>query len=201
MTMIPVDLRTEATAEARRLSGARAWLRDGDRRALQLLEANGGWIARLRHARVGRLLGGRVCLIWRVSFADASGRPVESRLVPLLVDTTADLGPLLSDAASDALIRMHIEIDSDTWREEAIRVVDRFTATRLSRELEIAARSSSAAPPTQEGLFDRRADRARQARAAALVERQQAMLDRRRSVEGAGAIVLRPAQLLLAIVA
>jgi hypothetical protein len=198
--MISVDLRAEAAAEARRLSGARAQLRDGDLRALQLLEADGGWIARPRRARVRRFLGGRVCLIWRVSFADASGRPVESRLVPLLVETAAGLGRMLSDATSDALIRTRIEIDSDAWRQEATRVVDLFTATRLSREREIAERSSTAEPPTQWGLFDRRADRARQARVAALVESQQAMFDRRDAVEGAGAITLRPAQLLLAIV-
>jgi len=198
--MISVDLRAEAAAEARRLSGARAQLRDGDLRALQLLEADGGWIARPRRARVGRFLGGRMCLVWRVSFADASGRPVESRFVPLLVETAAGLGRMLSDATSDALIRTRIEIDSDAWRQEATRVVDLFTATRLSREREIAERSSTAEPPTQGGLFDRRADRARQARVAALVESQQAMFDRRRVVEGAGAITLRPAQLLLAIV-
>jgi hypothetical protein len=198
--MIPVDLRTEAAAEARRLSRARAWLRDGDQRALQLLEADGGWIARPRPAKVGRMLGGRVCLIWRVSFADASGRPVESQLVPLLIETAAGLGRVLSDPTSDALIRTRIEIDSAAWREEAIRVVDLFTATRLSREREIEERSSTAEPPTQAGLFDRRTDRARQARAAALVASQQAIFDRRRAVEGAAAIVLRPAQLLLAIV-
>ena len=198
--MIPVDLRTEAAAEARRLSGARAWLRDGDQRVLRLLEADGGWIARPRQARVGRMLGGRVCLIWRVSFADSSGRPVESRLVPLLLETAADLGRVLSDRACDALIRTRIEVDSGAWKEEAIRVVDLFTAMRLSREREIAERSSTAGPPAQAGLFDRRADRARQARAAALVESQQAMLDRRLAVEGAGAIAVRPAQLLLAIV-
>ena len=198
--MIPVDLRTEAATEARRLSGARAWLRDGDRRALQLLEADGGWIARPRRAGVRRLLGGRVCLIWRVSFADASGRPVESRLVPMLVETAADLGRVLSDPACDALIRTRIEVDSAAWKEEAIRVVDLFTAMRLSREREIEERSSTAEPPTQAGLFDRRTDRARQARAAALVASQQAIFDRRRAVEDAAAIALRPAQLLLAIV-
>jgi hypothetical protein len=198
--MIPVNLRAEAATEARRLSRARAWLRDGDLRALQLLEADGGWIARPRRARVGRLLGGRMCLIWRVSFADASGRLVESRLVPLLVETATGLGRMLCDATSNALFRTRVETDSDAWRLQATRVVDLFTTTRLSREREIAERSSTAEPPTQGGLFDRRADRERQARAAALVESQQAMFDRRRSVEGAGAIALRPAQLLLAIV-
>ncbi len=200
MTLIPVDLRHEAAAEARRLRGARSWLRDGDQRALQLLEADGGWIARPRHARVGRWLGGRVCLIWRVSLIDASGRPVESRLVPLLVETNGDLSRLLADPTTDALIRARIQTASDAWTEEAIRVVHVFTTTRLSREREIAERASLTAPLTQEGLFDRRADRARQARAAALVASRQEMFDRRRAVEDAGSIALRPARLLLAIV-
>ena len=165
--------------------------------ALQLLEADGGWIAR-RHAGVRVARRPRVPHLARVVRGRIS-RP-SNRGSCRLVETATGLGRMLSDATSDALIRTRIETDSDAWRQEAIRVVDLFTTTRLSREREIAERSSTAEPPTQGGLFDRRADRARQARAAALVESQQAMFDRRRSVEGAGAIALRPAQLLLAIV-
>ena len=109
-------------------------------------------------------------------------------------------GRILSDPASDALIRARVEIDSRVWRDEAIRVAGAFATARLSREREIAERPSPANAPSQPGLFDRRADRSRQADEAALVAGQQAMLERRRAAEGAAAIALRPARLLLVLV-
>jgi hypothetical protein len=200
MKMISVDLRAEAAAEARRLTAARGWLRDGDERVLLLLESGGAWIASPRRARLRRALGGRVCLIWRVSFEDASGRGVESRLVPVLIESAADVRRILADAASDALIRTRIEIDSRLWRDEAVRVADAFATARLSREREIEERPLPAHAPCQPGLFDRRAGRSREATAAALAAAQQAMLARRHAADGAAAIALRPARLLLVLV-
>jgi hypothetical protein len=200
MKMVSVDLRTEAAAEARRLTTARGWLRDGDQRALLLAEGGGGWIAYPRHARLRRTLRGRVCLVWRVWFEDSCGHSVESRLVPVLVESAVDVGRLLADPASDALIRAHIEIDSRVWRDEAVRVADAFATTRLSREREIAERPSPVHAPSQPGLFDRRAERSRLADAAALAANQQALLERRHAAEAAAAITLKPARLLLVLV-
>jgi hypothetical protein len=200
MKMISVDLRAEAAAEARRLTAARGWLRDGDQRALLMLESGGAWIASARRARIRRALGGRVCLIWRVSFEDASGRGVESRLVPVLIESAADARRIVADPASDALIRTRIEIDSRVWRDETVRVADAFATARLSREREIQERPFPANAPSQPGLFDRRADRLHQATAAALAADRQATLERRHAAEGAAAIALRPARLLLVLV-
>ena len=198
--MIAVDLRAEAAAEARRLSAARGWLQEGDQRALLMLEGGGAWIAVPRRASLRRALGKRVCLVWRVSFEDASGRLVESRLVPVLVEPAADIGRILSDPASDAVIRARIEVDCRAWKAEAARVARAFTTARLGREREIAECPSTADPLSQPGLFDRRADRSRQSRAAALAAGRQAMLERQQGIESAGAIALRPARLLLVLV-
>ncbi|HEX3644423.1 MAG TPA: hypothetical protein VHT95_02380 [Vicinamibacterales bacterium] len=200
MKMISVDLRAEAAAEARRLTTGREWTRDGDERALLLLEAGGAWVASPRKARLKRALGGRVCLLWRLSLEDASGRSVESRLVPVLIASVADVRRILADPDSDRVIRSHVEIESAAWREEAVRVANTFATARLAREREIAERPSHARAPSQRGLFDRRADRWRAAHAAALVAGQQAMRERVRAAEGAAAIALRPARLLLALV-
>ena len=74
MTMSVVDLRTEAAAEVRRLTRARALIRDGDERALAQLEGDTTWIALPRRSRLRRSLGRRVCLVWRAAFEDASDR-------------------------------------------------------------------------------------------------------------------------------
>jgi hypothetical protein len=198
--MISVDLGAAAAAEARRLTTAREWLRDGDQRALLRLEGGGAWVASPRHARLRRALRGCMCLLWRVSFEDASGRCVESRLVPVLIESAADVRQILANPQSDAIIRSHIDFESTAWRDEAVRVADAFATARLSREREIAERPSHAKAPSQPGLFDRRAERSRAAHAAALVAGQQAMLERRRAAEGAAAIALRPARLLLVLV-
>jgi hypothetical protein len=200
MKMITVDLRAEAAADARRLTAARGWLRDGDQRALLRLEGGGAWISSARRARLRRALGGRLCLVWRVSFEDAAGRNVESRLVPMLIESATDVRRLLADPASDAAIRSRIELDCRVWREEAMRVAGAFAAARLSREREIAERPSHSSAPSQPGLFDRRTDRSRESQAVAVAAAQQATLERKRAAEGAAAIALSPARLLLALV-
>jgi hypothetical protein len=200
MKMISVDLRVEAAAEARRLAAAREWLRDGDQRALLLLEGSGAWVAFPRRASLRRLLGADACLLWRLSLEDSSGRSVESRLVAVLIETTADVRRLVADPATEAFIRARIETDSSVWTREAMRVAGAFATARASREREIEERPLPADPPSQPGLFDRRAERSRQADAAALAAGQQGMLERRRAAREATAIALRPARLLLVLV-
>ena len=200
MKMITVDLRAEAAAEARRLTAARGWLRDGDQRALLRLEGGAAWISCARRAPLRRALGGRMCLVWRVSFEDAAGRTVESRLVPVLIESAADIRRLLADPASNAAIRSQIEIDCRVWREEAVRVAGAFATARVSREREIAERPAHSSAPSQPGLFDRRTDRSREGQVAGVAAGQEAMHERRRAAEGAAAIALSPARLLLALV-
>jgi hypothetical protein len=200
MKMITVDLRAEAAAEARRLSAARGWLRDGDQRALLHLQGGGAWISFARRARIRRALEGRLCLVWLVSFEDAAGRSVESRLVPMLIESAADIRWLLADPASNAAIRSRIEIDCRIWREEAVRIAGAFATARLSREREIAERPSRSSAASQPGLFDRRTDRSREGQAGVVAAGQEAMLERRRAAEGAAAIALSPARLLLVLV-
>jgi hypothetical protein len=206
MAMSTVDLRVEAAAESRRLAGVRALLREGDERALVQLDAT--WIAMARRTRLKRSLGRRVCLVWRVAFEDVAGRLVESRLVPVLIEVTRVPGKaerrdwirsLLRDA--DGLARARVEAGCEEWRAAVTRVASAFTAARLCRERDIAGRlptSDGVAP--QPGLFDRRAERSRQAYTAAVAESEQATVERLRTIADCGAIAFQPARLLLVLV-
>ena len=208
-----VDLRAEAAAEVRRLASARALLRDGDERALVQLEGDATWIAMPR-ARLRRSLGRRVCLVWRVAFEDASGRLVESRVVPVLIEVSPGVGRILSDPApdrrawilallrhSDGLVRARVEAECEEWRVAVTRVASAFTSARLCRQRDIAGQpSSSRSVASQSGLFDRRAERSRQAHAAAVAESEQAAVERLRAINDVGTIALQPARLLLVLV-
>lgn len=209
-----VDLRAEAAAEVRRLASARALLRDGDERALVQLEGDATWIAMPRRARLRRSLGRRVCLVWRVAFEDASGRLVESRVVAVLIEVSPGVGRVLSDPApdrrawilallrhSDGLVRARVEAECEEWRVAVTRVASAFTSARLCRQREIAGQpSSSRSVASQPGLFDRRAERSRQAHEAAVAESEQAAVERLRAINGVGTIALQPARLLLVLV-
>lgn len=201
--MTIVDLRAEAAAEARRLTDARAILRHGDIHAARSLASTAPWIAISRRRRVRRSLRGRVCLVWRVALEDASGRIVESRLMPILVDLA--LGARRSSIRLtleriNAAVRQRIECESDPWRAEAARVWTAFTAARLEREQGIASRRDWPAAAAQPGLFDRRVERARNADAATVAESGRAAAERLRSIAAAGAVASVPAQLLLVLV-
>ena len=203
------DLRAEAAAEVRRLASARALLRDGDERALVQLEGDATWIAMPRRARLRRSLGRRLCLVWRVSFEDASGRSVESRLVPVLIEAPprmpgkaerrAWIRSLLRHA--DGLVRARVEAECEEWRVAVTRVASAFTSARLCRQRDIAGQpSSSRSVASQSGLFDRRAERSRQTHAAAVAESEQAAVERLRAINDVGTIALQPARLLLVLV-
>lgn len=208
MTTRTVDLRAEAAGEVRRLAGARALCRDGDERVLLQLEADATWIAMARRSGLKRRLGRRVCLVWRAAFEDASGRLVESRLVPVLVDVprmpgTAErrvwIRSLLREA--DGPVRTSIEATCEEWRAAVIRVADAFTAARLGRERDIGgSHSATAGGASQPGLFDRRAERSRHVREAAAAESEQAAVERQRTNAACREIALQPARLLLVLV-
>ena len=208
MTMNTVDLRTEAAAEVLRLASARALFRDGDARALVQLDGDATWITMARRTRLKRSLGRHVCLVWRVAFEDASGCVVESRLVPVLIEVTrvpgkaerrAWIRSLLRHA--DGLVLGRVDAECDEWRAAVTRVASAFTSARLCREREIAGQpSTSSGVASQPGLFDRRAERSRQAHTAAVAESEQATAERLRTIEDFGAIALQPARLLLVLV-
>jgi hypothetical protein len=202
------DLRAEAAAEVRRLASARALLRDGDERALVQLEGDATWIAMPRRARLRRSLGRRVCLVWRVAFEDASGRLVESRVVPVLIEVPRMPGKAERRAwirstlrHADGLVRARVEAECEEWRVAVTRVASAFTSARLCRQREIAGQpSTSSSVASQPGLFDRRAERSRQTHAAAVAESEQAAVERLRAINDVGTIALQPARLLLVLV-
>ena len=199
MTLTLVNLRAEAIAEAGRLARARVVIREGDRSALDRLERDAIWVSMPRRSRLRRALGRRMCLIWRVTFEDASGRTVEAHLVPLLVDTRNMRSASWLQEAEDCA-RAPVEAESDGWRAEVVRVRDAFAAARATREDAISAAATSEHAPSQSGLFDRRAEREQRDRALASASDGQALADRRHQFAAASVLVRTPARLLLVLV-
>ncbi len=212
MTMRTVDLRTEAAAEVRRLASARALFRDGDERAFVQLNGDATWIAMARRIRLKQSPGRRVCLVWRVTFEDASGRLVESRLVPILIEVThvpgkaerrAWIRSLLRHA--DGLVHARVEAECAEWRAAVARLSSAFTSARLCREREIGGQSSTSSGgasrvASQAGLFDRRSERSRHSHTTAVAESGHATVERLQTIADVGAIALQPARLLLVLV-
>ena len=222
MTTMLVDLRAEAAAEVRRLTSARAFARDGDEGAVAQLEGDGAWITRARRPALRRFLGRRLMLIWRVTYEDACGGRVESRLIPVVIDLSAAPGPRNDGARAfqasvgtarkaswlttllrevDSEVRARIDADGREWQETVERVVRSFTTARILRERAIAdwlARADGKA--FQPGLFDRRAERAQRLQAAANAESDRITADRLAASERFAAAARRPAQLLLVLV-
>jgi hypothetical protein len=199
MTPPLVRLGAEAHTEAGRLARARAVIRDGDRVALDRLEGDAIWVAMPKRGALRRALGRRLCLIWRATFEDASGRTVESRLVPMLVDVPdASLLSWIREATDG--IRARVEAESDGWRADVLRVSGEFSAARCTREHAIAAAAVGARAPSQSGLFDRRAEREHNDRARAAAADEQALAERRDRIAAAAALIRRPARLLLVLV-
>jgi hypothetical protein len=167
MTLLTIDLRVEAAAEARRLAAARALARSGDPgddAALAHLEADAAWIMTARAPALRRALGGRALLLWRVACEDAQGRIVDSRLVAVAVALSGG-APLRRRAHVEALLDA-VERDavaavdrcSDDWRLEVERGARAFAATRAARERALGA-GAPRVDLFQPGLFDRRANR------------------------------------------
>lgn len=192
MTMTIVDLRAEAAIEADRLTRARAVFREGDERALVTLEGEATWIAMPRRSRLKRALGGRVCLVWRAAFEDASGRLAESKIVPVLVDREWE--------AFEPAIRTRIEAECDEWAVDVARVAGAFTSARLARETDLAGTPRVSSAASQSGLFDRRAERLHETRVATIADCDQAALERRRMIANGATIARVRARLLLVLV-
>lgn len=208
MTITLMNLRAEAEDEARRVSGARALIQNGDEEALEQLEGEGAWIAFPRRPRIRRALAGRICLVWRIAFEDRLGRFVETRLVPVLArvdrgtlanaqSRRSQILPLLRNAEDG--IRAQVEAACDEWASTATLMSRAFAAARLAREDAIARLPQSPHAPSQPGLFDRRTERGQQAQAAMNDGAEAAALDRVRSIGDSAAIVRRPARLLLVL--
>ena len=208
MTLTTVDLKTEAAAEAARLAFARAMVRDGDERALAHLEGDTAWIALGGRTKLKRSLGRRLCLIWRVAIADASGRRVDSRIAAVLVEVPRIaarrtrrpwIRSLLGQV--DEFVRARIDADSTVWRREAVAVAAACAAARGLRERAIAEHAAaSGRAESQPGLFDRRAERWRRAQAAAASEWERVSSERLRAAGRAAIMVAEPARLLLVLV-
>jgi len=208
VTMTTVDLRVEAAVEARRLAAARALLCNGDERVGTRLEGDAAWIAMPRRASLKRRLGGHMCLVWRVVFEDDSGRFVESRLVPVILELRqgdggsyradgrrARVQALLRDA--DGAIRAQVEASCDEWRAEVIRVAEAFASARRRRVEDMESSTDEPQAASQPGLFDRRADRSREAYASAVTEAERIAADRRHATAASAEIAPQPARLLL----
>ena len=202
-----VNLRSEANAEVRRLTRARALLSDRDARALASLEGDATWIAVSRRSRLRHSLHGRVCLVWRVTLEDAAGRLVESTLVPMLVEVRRDGGrpsaswlrQVLQQA--DGPLRARVEHECEAWLADAMRVASAFSSARLRRERETAGKDDRRHLACQPGLFDRRAERTREGRASVAAETERVAAVQLRAIAAASRIAPAPPRLLLALVA
>jgi hypothetical protein len=203
MKVITVNLRREANAEVQRLTGARALLRDGDEPALARLEGEPAWIAVSSRGRVRRALHGRLCVVWRVSLEDASGRVVESKVVPVLLEVSLGADRRSSIwirsvlQQTDALVRARVEAECAAWSRDVVRVSAAFSSVRQHRERDIGRDIPGGERLSQHGLFDRRVERSRQARQSAAAESERIAADRLRAAAAAAAIEPQPRLLLV----
>ena len=204
MTLTTVDLRTEAIAEVERLKRARALVLSGDEAYLAQLEGVGTWIARSRkHLR--RNLSGRICLVWRIAFEEASGRVAESMLVPMLIDVRGGANPHSPKwvesfiRRADDVLRARVDVESDAWRTHVTRLVTAWSSLRANRQRAIAGQAERRRRDCQPGLFDRRADRERQAYASAAEDTERRAAVRLQAILESANIALRPPQLLLVL--
>ena len=143
-----------------------------------------------------------MCFVWRITFEDGSGRPIESRLMSALVNlppggTRQPIRSLILNI--EATIRPALEAAADEWVVAAVGITVAFNHARTQRDEEIGARSQPL-PPSQAGLFDRRAERALKAQAAARDEAERALRDRVPAAAAGEIVVRRPARLLLVLV-
>ncbi len=163
------------------------------------------WMTRAKRARIRRWLSGRACLVWRVALEEASGRPIESRLVPMLVEVPRL--PRFQSAGwiqtfvrnADGPIRALLDAECTTWQAEVIGMTDAFWLARMRREREIAGETTRRPRQSQPGLFDRRAERSRTALASANAEIERAAATRVRRLETAAQSGPLTARLLLVL--
>ena len=206
MTMVKADLRAEAGAEARRLAWARAFTSERDEEALGHLEGDRPWAVSARGWRTRGALGSRVALIYRVAFEDASGATVEARLIAIAIDLTAARQRRLTYRTIEQLVRQleprlqsEIAVASADWRREVEERLLSCASARIARGSAIAAQGANVQRREyQPGLFDRRAERARD-RASEESGRADAAAAHQLAEASLPAIAQRPPQLLLVL--
>jgi hypothetical protein len=213
------DLQADAIAEAQRVATARV-LSDASRRSATLpspqaarqvahetvIDALGPWTARSRSSRVRARLRGRVLVLWRAAIEDASGRPIETTLVPMHVDLTRDpprerrpwIGGFLHELDREA--RNVLDEALAGWHDSAKRTWSAFMSTRLARERAIDARFAACREAAfQPGLFDRSAERAHAADAAVRASADVERAGRLHALERLATITRTPPQLVLVL--
>ena len=206
MTMVMADLRAESEAEACRLMWARTLTNDGDDDAAAWLEGDRPWMAVARGWRTRAALGPRAVLIWRVAFEDAAGATSESRLVPIAIELTHAGRGRLNRRSIEHLIRqleprIHREIDRATrpWRRAAEEAMRAFASAHAARTRAIVEQTARTRPSEfQPGLFDRRAERARD-QVGTPADGTGETAARSAASRFSAAIARRPAQLLLLV--
>jgi hypothetical protein len=209
MKMTTVDLRTEAAAEASRLTTLRAIDRPHRSQPTSDLDAGGPSVARARNARTRQALAGRTLLVWRIGCEDPSGRTSANALVGMLVNLT----PSPSGRDSRSRTRNFVNgIEScvpDTIErgfragQQAIGEMSSARArARLAREQAIARDISAiggATPAYQAGLFDRRSERVHEVRTAAAEQIEHCVERRVASASAAATLSPSTPRLLLVL--
>jgi superfamily II DNA or RNA helicase len=198
----------EDTAEGQRLRRSTITPPHGD-------DAQRPWICRAHRAALRAALGRRVLTLWRVRCEDGCGRTLEWALLPLIVELTDVPSRWTGHAIDDLRQQIEIVLAADTrgrpsgtvaafiasWRTAASHSAQSFLSARLVRERAIQAQAAlPLTAPIQGGLFDRRAERAQLAAAAA---RAEADADRRSRItwlQRAATISMKSPELLLVLV-
>ena len=185
-------LTAAAATEVLRLADARRFLQPGDDDRLDRLECTRPWILRVRRRRLRAALGGRTLLIFRVAAEDATGRIVESRVVPLTVHV-ASHDPSAWPSVPQSILQ--------AWRAAVTDASSPFWARRLARERAIA---DAYEPPDralfQGTLFDRHAERDHADEAAGLVDARLERAARLADLTFRATIATRQPELLLVAV-
>lgn len=120
--------------------------------------------ARRRRRRLRLALRGRTLVLFRAELLEWTGRMVATHLTNVLCSIGRGAG--LADL--DAMASLIEDPGLDAWLAESRRLHAAFWRTRVAREQAIANMiAGRTVAPTQPGLFDRRADRASAAAAAA----------------------------------
>jgi superfamily II DNA or RNA helicase len=185
-------LTAAAASEAPRLAEARRFVRPGDDESLERLESARPGILRGRRRRLRAALGGRTLFIFRVAAEDATGRLVESRLVPLAVH-----GASLDPSAWPSVPQLILQ----AWRASVADAVSPFWTRRLIREHAMADAHEPADRMLFQGtLFDRHADRDRADEIAGVVDARLEDAARLADLTFRATIASRQPELLLVVV-
>jgi superfamily II DNA or RNA helicase len=150
-----VSLRLDASTEAARASQARAIASEEWEDAMALVETSGPWLTRAATRITRSNLGTRTVFIARAVCENASGGPVESKLVAATCRGNCQR-PSFDQLAG--LIEHAVWPELISWKRDALAVAHHFMECRLVRERAIARfiEGGGSSGHTQPGLFDRR---------------------------------------------